>query len=201
MDNPSRGPDSLTSVELIRRAKVGDRSAADQLYRRYLPILTRWTTGRLPPAARGALETADLVQDIVIRTMRNLESFTYEREGALLAYMRTALMNRVREEVRRLGRRGESVDVDDAVLESPAPSPLAHVVGVNQLERYEHALGALTESDRELIILRVEMGLSYPEVAEATGKQTTSAARMGVSRALARLARHMVDTGTRDGEA
>ena len=53
------------------------------------------------------------------------------------------------------------------------------------------ALTRLRTEEREAIVARVEMGLSYQEIAEALGKPTPEAARMAVSRALMRLAREM----------
>ena len=67
-------------------------------------------------------------------------------------------------------------------------SPLEAAVGTEALEKYDAALERLDPTDRELVVARVELGLSYGEVAAATGKPTPNAARMAVSRALLRLA-------------
>jgi len=56
---------------------------------------------------------------------------------------------------------------------------------------YEEALARLRADDRELIILRVELGLPYREIAEILDKPSEDAAQMAVSRALVRLAREM----------
>jgi RNA polymerase sigma-70 factor (ECF subfamily) len=76
----------------------------------------------------------------------------------------------------------------DASLVDPGLSPLEAAVGAQVVERYEAALQRLSEGDRELVIARVEMGLTYAELAAATGKPSAGAARMAVSRALLRLA-------------
>jgi RNA polymerase sigma-70 factor (ECF subfamily) len=55
------------------------------------------------------------------------------------------------------------------------------------MERYEEALGALDERQREAVILRIEFGYSHEEVAEALGAPSANAARMIVTRALVRL--------------
>src|SRR5262245_47622251 len=38
----------IPSVELIRRVRGGDQQALDALFARYVPMLQRWATGRLP---------------------------------------------------------------------------------------------------------------------------------------------------------
>lgn len=64
-------------------------------------------------------------------------------------------------------------------------------IGAEATERYEATLQRLTEEDRELIIGRIELGLTYSELAAACGKPSPDAARMAVGRALVRLAERM----------
>ena len=67
-------------------------------------------------------------------------------------------------------------------------SPLQLAIRQEQRERYEAALSRLKDSDRELIVARLELGMTYEEMAEALGKPSWNAARMAVVRALIRLA-------------
>jgi DNA-directed RNA polymerase specialized sigma24 family protein len=60
-------------------------------------------------------------------------------------------------------------------------------VGRQTLARYEAALQQLRESDRELVVARVELGLDYGEIAGLLGKSSIASARVAVSRALLRL--------------
>jgi len=59
------------------------------------------------------------------------------------------------------------------------------------VESYERALATLSAADQEAIVLRVELGLDFEEIASQLGKPSTDAARMAVSRAIARLANEM----------
>lgn len=177
-------------AEWIRRAREGDSRAAERLFERYLPVLRRWAAGRLPPWAREHVDTDDLIQDTLLKTLRNLESFAPRHEGALAAYLRQAVDNRIRDEVRKvLGRPRREGVRDDHPDESA--SPLEAAVGSEALRRYEAALCRLSDEERDLILARVEMGLTYDEVANATGRPSADAARMAVGRALVRLAREM----------
>ncbi len=65
---------------------------------------------------------------------------------------------------------------------------LEETIGREALNGYESALQRLREADREAIIGRVEMSLTYDELAKLLGKPSANAARMAVERALVRLA-------------
>jgi RNA polymerase sigma-70 factor (ECF subfamily) len=111
-------------------------------------------------------------------------------EGALLAYLRQAVMNRIRDTLRRFGRRGPRAPLDSGLLDG-GPSPMDEAIGQETAERYEQALARLCPEDREAIVSRVEMGSTYEELAVALGKPSAEAARKVASRALARLAAEM----------
>jgi RNA polymerase sigma-70 factor (ECF subfamily) len=150
----------------------------------------RWASGRLPRWARDLLDTDDLVQETLIKTIRNVGGFEPRREGALQVYLRKALANRIKEELRRAARKPSRTALRENGAASDA-SPLEEVIGKEALERYESALTRLRDAEREAIVARIELGLSYAEVAEAIGKPTPDAARMAVSRALVHLAKEM----------
>lgn len=178
------------TLRLLQRARAGDREATDALIARYLPRLRRWAAGRLPIWARDMADTDDLVQDAVIRTFARIDQFEVRGEGALQAYLRQAIGNRIRDELRRVNHRAP-VERLDQRLEDRSASPFEHAVGTEMAQRYEEALASLTAADREAIIARVEFGGTYEEVAVALGKPTAEAARTAVGRALVRLAEAM----------
>jgi len=178
------------TVDLLGRARAGDGQALDRLFERHIPLLKRWASGRLPRWARQIADTSDLVQETVIATLRNLPSFEVRGDGGLQAYLRQALINRVRNEMRRALLRPPTTEIDSELVHEGA-SPLEAAIGRQTFDRYETALARLTEDEREAVITRLEFGLSYAEVAEALGKPSPDAARMTVVRALAKLAREM----------
>jgi RNA polymerase sigma-70 factor (ECF subfamily) len=179
-----------STLDLVERAKAGDRSAIELLMARYLPRLHRWARGRLPSWARDLADTQDLVQETLIKAFKHLERFEVRGEGAFHAYLRQALVNRIRDEIRRVNRRPEATDLSPDLPDEGA-SALEQAIGRDALERYELALKRLRPEDREAIIGRVELGLSNQELAEMLDKPTANAARMAVERALFRLAREM----------
>jgi RNA polymerase sigma-70 factor (ECF subfamily) len=182
--------DVTSSFALLLRAREGDEVARNELCARYLPRLRRWAHGRLPVWAREHLDTEDIVQDTLMRSVNRIESFTPEHEGAFCAYVCQALRNRLRDALRRAARRPSGPPPSP---EEPAtdPSPLEQAVGRQLLSRYDAALQRLRESDRELVIARVELGLDYAEIAELCSKPSLAAVRVAVSRALVRLGAEM----------
>ena len=192
---PPGSLDAASTFELVNRANSGDAAALDALFSRYLKPLQRWATGRLPQWARNATDTHDIVQETLINAFRRIGTFEPRREGALLAYLRQAVMNRVRDELRRASVRPERVELDER-HESAEPSPLEHAIGMDTLARYEAALARLRPEDREAIVARIEFGQSYDELAATLDKPSRDAARVAVSRALVRLAAEMkADSG------
>lgn len=194
---PDRGlhDDPETTIELVNRARAGERAALDTLFARYEVRLRRWAHGRLPVSARGANDTQDLVQETLARVFQRLDDFEPRHPGAFRDYVWTTLWNRIRDIARTQARRGPSSPVDSDIV-ALAPSPLEVTIGRETLARYEAALERLKPEEREAVIARVELGLSHADIAAALGKPSAAAAHMTVSRALVRLAEEMVHERT-----
>ena len=174
------------------RARMGDEGALNDLFRRQLVPLRRWARGRLPQWTRDLRDTEDLVQETLTQTLRHIDDFEPRHEGALQAYLRQALINRVRDEVRRVARYPAATGLgEEDGFADPSASPLEQAIGREAIERYEAALERLRPEEREVIIARVELQQSYKQIAAAHAKSSPDAARMAVSRALVRLAEEM----------
>lgn len=188
--HPPGRPGLESTAFLLEQVRGGDPAARERLVARFLPPLRRWAHGRLPGHARSLADTDDLVQVSLLRALDHVDGFEARREGAFLAYLRRILLNAVRDEIRRSARHPtENVEA----VERPAPDPslLEVQIGRDTLEAYEAALARLTEAQREAVIMRLEFGYSYPQIAEATGRATPNAARMLVARAIVQLAEEM----------
>jgi RNA polymerase sigma-70 factor (ECF subfamily) len=179
-----------STFTLLDRARKGDDHALEELFHRHLGPLQRWACGRLPNWARDLSDTDDLVQDTLLRTFKQLGCFDPRGVGALQAYLRQAIVNRVRDELRRKGRRPDLESLDGLELTADA-SPYEELLGRETLEHYQAALQRLRREEREAIVARVEMGYSYEELAQVLGKPTADAARKAAQRALVRLAEEM----------
>jgi RNA polymerase sigma factor (sigma-70 family) len=182
--------DPESTFHLLERVRAGDAGALDALLARYLPRLRRWASGRLPRWARDLADTDDLVQETLLRSFKQMGRFEPRTEGALQAYLRQAVVNRIRDELRRQ-KRAPAPDELDSQHPDESPSPLEAAIGREAVERYDTALSSLKEDDRDAIIGRVELGLTYPELAKALGKPSAEAARKAAERALLRLTEEM----------
>ena len=179
-----------TTIELLSRARAGDEAAKERLLARCLPALRRWAHGRLPLGARDMHDTVDLVQDTVISALRHLDRFEPRHEGALQAYLRQALSNRIKDLLRQKQRRPIRTEMADDPVDV-AISPLERILGQERMDLYEAALEKLRPSDREAIIARVELQYDYEQLAVAIGKPSANAARVAVTRAIHRLVQEM----------
>jgi RNA polymerase sigma-70 factor (ECF subfamily) len=178
--------------DLVARAQAGDRTALDELLVRSLPSVHRWAHGRLPIYARGALDTDDLVQQAALQTLKRLHLFEPRHVYSLQAYLREAVVNRIRDAVRTQARRGLMGDIPpnlpDDRFDEYAPSPLEEVLRQETVERYRRGLKRLKTEEQRAVVLRLELELGFEELAQQLGKRTVAAARMATKRALDRLA-------------
>jgi RNA polymerase sigma factor (sigma-70 family) len=174
------------TIELLLSARNGDRMALEALLERCLPPLKRWAHGRLPAHARGGLDTGDLVQEAAMHVLARLDKFEPRHVGAMQAYLRMSVINRIRDEIRKVGRRPEAVEL---TVEPPGDltSPLEAVIRDQAYERYRGALDKLRTRDREMIVARVEVQWTIQEIAHRFGMASVDAARVAVSRSLKRL--------------
>lgn len=187
---PPPGVNPESSYALVMRARGGDDDALNDLFERYARRLRVWAHGRLPAWARGPADTADIVQDTLLQVIRKLGAFEPRHEGAFLGYVRMTLRNNITDRIRQARRRGSFDPLASTEL-SPDASPEDEAIAAELLDRYETALARLSPAQREAIIARVELRLSWPEVTTALNKPSVPAAQMTVSRALVCLAKEM----------
>jgi len=184
--------DGETSFELLRRAREGDAAAAEALCTRYLPRLLRWAEGRVPASARSVVDTGDVVLETLYKSIRQIPTFHPHHDGSFQSYLRTAVLNRIRDLARVQRPAPEALDGNEPSAE---PSPLERAITAEGIARYEAALMRLRPEERDLIVARFEWGLDHQELADLTGRPTAAASRVATHRAVARLVEEM----TRDG--
>ena len=179
------------TVDLVSKIKAGDLEARYKLLARAMPPLRRWARGRLPQWARSLTDTQDLVQDVVARTLPRLDGIKVESPDSLQNFLRQAVKNQIIDEVRKARSRPR----DDAALErqaDPAPPAVDWVMKREDMRRYSKAMQTLEPAERQIIRARNE-GRDHAEIARIFGKPTAAAARMAVNRAIAKLAKAMLE--------
>ena len=175
--------DASSTARLVLLAGRGDRAARDALYERCLPWLRGWARRRLPDWARNGVSTSDVVQDTLMHTLARVSCFTPTRHGAFRAYLRRAVDNRIRDEVRRALRRPfMNVLSEEGPLLVHDPSRYA-----DDWIRYRTVRARLTLRARRLIVGRFELGYSLKQLAHMDGR-SEEAVRKALKRAVKRLA-------------
>ena len=185
---------TAASGELLERARAGDDRALSTLFRRQGNQLRRWASGRLPQWARRLHDTADVVQETLLQTFRRIDRFENRGKGALQAFLRQAVINRIRDEIRKVSRRPlDSLDDDDDArpISSDTPNPYEIALEGEHARRYKAALALLSPEERLLVVGRIELGYNYEQLALISSKSTPGAARQAVRRAILKLAEKM----------
>jgi RNA polymerase sigma factor (sigma-70 family) len=178
---------SIELREILQEQGVQEAVLRESILEHHIPWLKRWVKGRVPRSFE--LDEDDLVQEAMLDATRRIQDFRSGSEGALRAYLRVAVKNRIRDEARRLRRLGlrdetdEDTDEERDVYESQ--------VGPDVEKRYEAALEELSERERQLIRARLEQGLSYEQIRVLLELSSADAARIGFMRAIKRLVDRM----------
>lgn len=150
-----------------------------------LAVLERWAHRRLPPFARRRMDTGDLVQESLYRALRTIGELGAIDGPALRRYLMVCVDNLVRDEIRR-STTGEVIngEIDIAGVDSP----LNDAIDAQERRKYLAAIARLSEDDQILLVGRLDKHLSYEDLAHATGRPTSTAARAAAKRAALRLA-------------
>ena len=190
MELPSQeGSFRVPTATLVVRARDGHGDAVNAICDRFRPRLVRWTRGRLPGYARGMADTEDLVQDVMVAALARIASIEAQ-QGGLLRYLQTSILNRVRTNIRDFANRQKKLDREyGGPAEGKSPFD-AFVTRENQA-KYERGLSRLTPEEQDLVVGRIELRMSYEELAIHAGKPSADAARMACKRAIEKLAKSM----------
>ena len=181
-DDVASDSDHTTAI-LLARIRAGDGVARTNLVARMEPLLRHFAHGRVPQLLRHEQDTADLLQLTWLKVLERIELIYTEEPGDFFAYLRTALINGLRESIRRVGR-APAVELGESNSFEALP---AAAVDLTDWLAYEQALASLSAEHRALILMRFEFGMSFVEIAEELA-ETPNGVRMKIKRALARMA-------------
>ena len=197
-------PEDLgVTLQLVRRAQSGDRAALQPLFERYYERVRRIARVRLGQGLRQRMDSGDIVQETFLAALGAFDHFEVRDESSLLQWLAVLLENRIRDAAdwndaarRAAGRerplvaqgRSGTIAIDPA---ASGPTPADGAARDEQLAALDDALAGLPEQDRELIVLRDYVGMSWDEVAQRVGRPSADAARMAHGKVLLELAARM----------
>jgi RNA polymerase sigma-70 factor, ECF subfamily len=177
---------SRSEAELIARAVEGDRAATAALLGAIRPNVVRYCRARLGRFDGGYGLADDVAQEVCLAVLAGLPRYT-DQGRPFSAFVFTIAANKVAD-AQRAAVRGRTVMPTDELPDrpDPVPGPEDQAVSADLARRLSRLLAHLSETHRELIVLRVAVGLSAEEVGEVLG-MTAVAVRVAQSRALNRL--------------
>jgi RNA polymerase sigma-70 factor (ECF subfamily) len=148
---------------MVARVAAGDDSALGTLYDQY-GALVHGIARRLV----GADQAVDICQEVFLALWERPDRFDPER-GSLRTFLATVARRRAIDVLRRTGRR--AANEQRASLGEPAPVPNLEEAAAALIaaEQVRAAVGRLPAEQRRAIELAYFEGLTYREVATATG--------------------------------
>lgn len=175
--------------ELIAAAMAGDRSAVERVLGIIRPLVVRYCRARLGGTDRSSVSADDVAQEVCLAVLTALPGYRVQGRP-FLAFVYGIASHKVIDAHRAASRnRSEPVaDVPDRM--EIAEGPESRALQVELSEQMSKLMEILPEKHREIITLRVVVGLSAEETAEAVGS-TPGAVRVAQHRALTRLRRSM----------
>ncbi len=181
---------------VVAEAVAGNRDALREVLETIRPIVVRYCRARVGATERSGLSADDVAQEVCLAAITALPR--YKDQGRpFLAFVYGIAAHKVADAYRAMGR--NHADATDSLPEraSGEPGPEQLAIDADTAARMDRLLGVLPEKQREIVILRVVVGMSAEETAEAVGS-TAGAVRVAQHRALTRLKSELGGRGIRD---
>ena len=164
---------------LVWQLKRGGRDALRRIYEKYREGLLRMAAGLL----RETRDAEDVVQDVFTQFIRDASRFTLT--GSLRGYLTTCVANRARNLNRAITQRQTGCLDDHPPMVSRGRRPDEWIIHDEQSQQLCHALMRLPYEQREAVVLHVQGGLKFREIAamqETSVKTTVSRYRYGIDK-------------------
>ena len=179
------------SGDLLEQAKDGSPEALNLLYERYAGRLLGFIRLRLGKDLRARLESRDILQATLLKSLDHLADLRGHETRSLMAWLARIAEHEIRDcadfhhRQRRDAARETTLE-DDAPLPALTRSALSRIILDEEATRLEDAIESLSPSHREVILLRKFEELSFAEIAERMGK-SEDGCRMLLARAMTAL--------------
>jgi RNA polymerase sigma-70 factor, ECF subfamily len=183
------------SNELLQQAQAGSPDALNRLYERCSGRLLALIRLRLGKDLRGRLESRDILQATLLKSLEHLGDFKGDHTRSLMAWLARIAEHEIRDRAdfqhrqMRDAAREEAI-VDDAPIAALTRSALSRVILDEQAAQLEAALESLSDAHREIILLRKFEELSFADIGARLGK-SEDACRMLLARAMTALTLRM----------
>jgi RNA polymerase sigma-70 factor, ECF subfamily len=185
------------SRELLDQAKAGSPEALNRLYERCAGRLLAFIRLRLGRDLRSRLESRDILQATLLKSLDHLSDLKADESRSLMAWLARIAEHEIRDcaDFHHRQRRDAAREMplnDEAPLPALTRSALSRVILDEQAERLEDALESLSPAHREVILLRKFEELSFADIAKRLGK-SEDGCRMLLARAMTALTVKMAE--------
>ncbi|MFH5207499.1 sigma-70 family RNA polymerase sigma factor [Antrihabitans spumae] len=170
---------------LVPLAASGDRVAVGEILRIIHPLMRRYCVNRLGRPGELQVTADDVAQEICLATIRAITR--YEDQGkSFLAFVYGIASNKVSDARRRAQSHPLQTveEIPERICEDPGPEDWA--LAGEQRAHLRELLDVLSEKHKEVLMMRVVLGWSAAETADALGT-TAGVVRVMQHRALNRL--------------
>ncbi|MET8997182.1 sigma-70 family RNA polymerase sigma factor [Amycolatopsis sp. NPDC004169] len=183
---------------MVHRAHSGDPVAVHELLGVIAPVVVRYCRARMGGRDLSYLSADDVAQEVCLAVLKILPSYE-DRGGSFLYLVRAIAANKVADAFNAVSK-DKSKPVPDLPEEAAAGvGPEGNAVALDLGARLERLMSRLPRNQQEIVSLRVVVGLSLAETAEALGI-SPGRVRGQEYRALAKL-REMIEVGDRQWAA
>ena len=170
---------------LVRAALEGDRGAVDGVLRRIRPLVLRYCRARVGSQEKSFASADDVAQEVCLAVFTALPSYRYQGRP-FLAFVYGIAAHKVADARRSAARNRAEPFPDVPDTSEPVDGPEVQLLQAEVAERMTKLLDTLSKRQRDILVLRVVVGLSVEETAEAVGS-APGAVRVAQHRALNRL--------------
>lgn len=178
---------------VVAEAVGGDRDALRKVLETIRPIVIRYCRARIGSVERSGLSADDLAQEVCLAAVMALPRYC-DRGRPFLAFVYGIAAHKVADAFRAAGRDMSYPTGSIPERTSAETGPERAALEADSISRMDELLKVLPDKQREILILRVVVGLSAEETASAVGS-TAGAVRVAQHRALARLKSEIVAAG------
>jgi RNA polymerase sigma factor (sigma-70 family) len=197
---------SLTTMQ-VRAAQDGDHEAMNELFRRYLPRVTRIVASRLGCRWKEVDIEDDVVQETFLDAFAALRDGQIVDDAAFCGWIARCVQNNVMDQARRShadkrggGNVARFADLAESylansMLEDDQGTPSQHAIAGETEERLERSLMRINPRYREVITLRAYCRMPFTDIAEAMGLRTPNTAIVMFRRAREELRRRLDHDG------
>jgi RNA polymerase sigma-70 factor (ECF subfamily) len=177
---------------LVRSALQGNRAAVAALLRALRPIVFRYCLGRLRTWQDGSSDAEDCAQDVLLAIVGALPGYRHPPDG-FMPFVFGIAAHKVSDFHRRRARDRTSPVADPPTGRSGGVDPTSEEVErTAALDWSSGLLDTLPPRQREILVLRIILGMTAEETAAAVGLGSAGAVRVAQHRALATLRRSLL---------